>query len=181
MTGENRGTYHAGARRSSVAILLILTLLAAGAQGCTVIAQLLHSYCTVIAQLLHRMLDTVVSFTLSEALAVAAAVGLFLGLFSAAALLVLLRWVEKRLVEARPGGDSRPPRHAEPSVRHVPLEGSLQPARDPAPPTDAFAAGCTPSTACQSAACGCSGCGSRGMGGWRLRRRCPPPWLLLCW
>ena len=92
-------------------------------------------YCTVIAQLLHRMLDTVVSFTLSEALAVAAAVGLFLGLFSAAALLVLLRWVEKRLVEARPGGDSRPPRHAEPSVRHVPLEGSLQPARDPAPPT----------------------------------------------
>ena len=33
MTGENRGTYHAGARRSSVAILLILTLLAAGAQG----------------------------------------------------------------------------------------------------------------------------------------------------
>ena len=89
----------------------------------------------VIAQLLHRMLDTVVSFTLSEALAVAAAVGLFLGLFSAAALLVLLRWVEKRLVEARPGGDSRPPRHAEPSVRHVPLEGSLQPARDPAPPT----------------------------------------------
>ncbi|EFN52269.1 hypothetical protein CHLNCDRAFT_139195 [Chlorella variabilis] len=70
-----------------------------------------------------------------QALAVAAAVGLFLGLFSAAALLVLLRWVEKRLVEARPGGDSRPPRHAEPSVRHVPLEGSLQPARDPAPPT----------------------------------------------
>ena len=65
----------------------------------------------------------------------AAAVGLFLGLFSAAALLVLLRWVERRLVEARPGGESRPPRHAEPSVRHVPLEGSLQPARDPAPPT----------------------------------------------
>ena len=32
------------------------------------------------------MLDTVVSFTLSEALAVAAAVGLFLGLLSAAAL-----------------------------------------------------------------------------------------------
>ncbi|EFN51383.1 hypothetical protein CHLNCDRAFT_140985 [Chlorella variabilis] len=77
------------------------------------------------------MLDTVVSFTLSEALAVAAAVGLFLGLFSAAALLVLLRWVEKRLVEARPGGDSRPPRHAEPTANAAARRRGEQP---PPPP-----------------------------------------------